>query len=66
MLSEAIEGAVLKQIAFGGVEKYIKTHEAIKGYDELRRKVLRMAMFTKTEEKVKSQRPVPMGLNAVI
>ena len=66
LMSDVLKGAVLKQITHGGVKDYIKTHEAIKTYTELRADVLRMAMFTKTEENTHPQKAVPMDLNAIV
>ena len=66
LMSDVLKGAVLKKMTHGGVKEYIKIHEAIKSYDELRADVLRMAMFTKTEENTHTQKPVPMDLIAVI
>ena len=65
-MSDVLKGAVLKQITHGGVKDYIKTHEAIKSYDELRADVLRMAMFTKTEENVHPEKAAPMYLSAIV
>ena len=56
IISKAIKGAVLKNIATGSVKEYIKTHEAIKDFDELREEVLHMAMFNRIEHNAQIQR----------
>jgi len=66
ILSKAIKGAVLKNIAIGNIREYIKTHEAIKDYEVLREEVLQMAMFNRTESNAQAQKPMPMDLNAVM
>ena len=57
----------MKKIAFGNFKEYIKTNEAIKGYEKLREEVLTMALFSQTEcNKLKPQGPTPMDLSAVM
>jgi len=66
ILSKTIKVAVLKNIATGSVKEYIKTHEAVKEFEELREEVLQMAMFNRTEQKAQTQKIIPMELNAVM
>ena len=66
IISKTIKGAVLKNIAVGSVREYIKTHEAIKDFDELREEVLQMAMFQRTEHNAQVQKTIPMELNTVM
>ena len=57
----------MKKTATGNIGEYIKTHEALKSYEELRSDVLTMSMFNKVENnKQAAQGPVPMDLNAVM
>ena len=66
ILSKTIKGAVLKKIAVRSNREYIKTHEAITDSDDLRKEVLQMAMFNRTEKNSQANKPVPMDLNAVM
>ena len=65
LLSPVLKGSVMKKIACGNIREYIKTHEAIKPYEILRNEVLTMAMHCKNEANAKTQKPVPMDLNAM-
>ena len=66
LMSTALKGAVLKRITVGSVKEYIKTHEAIKEYEDLRNDVLTIAMYTKTEENTNAHKATPMDLSAVV
>ena len=66
LLSPIMKMSVMKKIAFGNIKEHIRTHEAIKTYDELRTEVLTMAMFNKTENNKQTQAPAAMDLNAMM
>ena len=57
---------MMKNIACGQPEEYIKIHEAIVGYDELRGKVLQMTVLIKTESNIKTHKPEPMDISEII
>ena len=57
---------IIKNIACGGVKEYIKTHEAIMDYEELRSKVLQMTIFGRTESNTKTHKPEPMDISELI
>jgi len=40
----------MKKIAIGNIKEHIRTHEAVKSYEDLRSEVLTMAMFIKVEK----------------
>ncbi len=56
----------MKKIACGSIQEYIKTHEALREYEELRSEALTMALFSKTESNKSAQAPVPMDISAVL
>ena len=55
----------MKKISCGQIKEYVKTHEVIKGYDELRNEVLKMALHIKIENNKSTQAPLPMDVNGV-
>ena len=65
LLSPIIKCAVMKKIVHGNIKEYIKTHESIKDYAELRQDVLGMGLFCKNESNIKAQKPQAMECKAV-
>jgi hypothetical protein len=66
LLSPPMKTSVMKKIATGQIKEYIKTHEALKDYEELKGEVLQMALFSKAEVSKAAKGPGPMDLNAVL
>lgn len=47
LISDPLKMSIIKNIACGSIKEYIKTHEVIMTYDELRSKVLQMSASSK-------------------
>ena len=54
LIADVMKISTMKNIACGQVKEYIRMHEAILTYDELRSKVMQMTLFNKTESNVKT------------
>ena len=66
LISNPMKITIIKNISCGVIKDYIKTYEAITGYDEIRNKVLQMSVFAKTENNIKTHKPEAMDISQIM
>ena len=66
LISNPMKITIIKNISCGVIKDYIKTHEAIMDYGEIRNKVLQMSVFARTENNIKTHKPEAMDISQIM